>query len=189
MWKCHLRNVVHFVEALRQNSLVPLFPNVNCYKILLVGPLRNMSRCHNLDVLPCHADDKAAFLLAGYMIQCSIVVLGPVTLTFFPLHFKFHVVSLSSRFWCRDRYKILCMTRQLWCRGMCKIWLRCNVQQPNYSKAKFPSNLNCGQKIVSETDPSCRIPNHATCWVYTRCILAHVYATYWVLFADWLITL
>ena len=31
--------------------------------------------------------------------------------------------------------------------------LRSDGQQRNYSKAKFPSNLNCGQKIVSETGP------------------------------------
>ena len=39
------------------------------------------------------------------------------------------------------------------CRGMCKNLLRSDGQQRNYSKAKFPSNLNCGQKIVSETGP------------------------------------
>ena len=31
--------------------------------------------------------------------------------------------------------------------------LRSDGQQQNYSKGKFPSNLNCGQKIVSETGP------------------------------------
>ena len=45
------------------------------------------------------------------------------------------------------------MARQLCCRGMCKNLLRSDGQQRNYSKAKFPSNLNCGQKIVSETGP------------------------------------
>ena len=45
------------------------------------------------------------------------------------------------------------MARQLCCRGMCKNLLRSDGQQRNYGKAKFPSNLNCGQKTVSETGP------------------------------------
>ena len=45
------------------------------------------------------------------------------------------------------------MARQLCCRGMCKNLLRSDGQQQKYSKAKFPSNLNCGQQIVSETGP------------------------------------
>ena len=81
--------------------------------------------------------------------------LGPVSLTVFPSQFQFdgNFVSLSSRFWYSDRYKILYMARQLCCRGMCKNLLRSDSQQRNYSKAKFPSNWNCGQKIVSETGP------------------------------------
>ena len=43
--------------------------------------------------------------------------------------------------------------RQLCCCGMCKNLLRSDGQQQNYSKAKFPSNFDCGQKIVSETGP------------------------------------
>ena len=62
-------------------------------------------------------------------------------------------LSLSSRFWYSDRYKILHMARQLCCRGMYKNLLRSDGQQRNYSKAKFASDLNCGQKIVSETGP------------------------------------
>ena len=42
------------------------------------------------------------------------------------------------------------MTRQLCFRGMRKILLRYNHQQLNYSWMKFPSNLNCDGKIVSE---------------------------------------
>ena len=38
--------------------------------------------------------------------------------------------------------------------AMCENVLRSDGQQRNYSKAKFPSNLNCGQIIVSETGPS-----------------------------------
>ena len=45
------------------------------------------------------------------------------------------------------------MARQLCCRGMCKNLLRSDGQQQSYGKAKFPSNLNCGQKTVSETGP------------------------------------
>ena len=50
----------------------------------------------------------------------------------------------------RDR---LYMARQLCCCGMCKNLLWSDGQQRNYSKPKFPSNSNCGQKIVSETGP------------------------------------
>ena len=45
------------------------------------------------------------------------------------------------------------MARQLCCRGMCKNLLRSDGQQRSYRKAKFPSNVNCGQKTVSETGP------------------------------------
>ena len=48
---------------------------------------------------------------------------------------------------------ILYMARQLFCCGMCKNLLQSDGQQWNYSKAKFPSNFNCGQKIISETGP------------------------------------
>ena len=37
--------------------------------------------------------------------------------------------------------------------GMCKNLLPSDGQQLNNRKAKFPSNLNCGRKIVSETGP------------------------------------
>ena len=36
---------------------------------------------------------------------------------------------------------------------MCKKLLRSDGQQRSYDKAKFPSNLNCGEKTVSETGP------------------------------------
>ena len=83
------------------------------------------------------------------------LVLGPISLTVFPSQFKFdgNFVLLSSKFQYSDRYKILYMARQLCCRGMCKNLLRSDGQQRNYSKAKFSSNVNCGQKIVSETGP------------------------------------
>ena len=38
------------------------------------------------------------------------------------------------------------MVRQRCCRGMCQNLLRSYGQQRNYSKAKFSSYLNCGQK-------------------------------------------
>ena len=44
-------------------------------------------------------------------------------------------------------------SRQLCCRGMCKNLLWSDGRHRNYSKAKFPLYLNCGQKIVSETGP------------------------------------
>ena len=78
----------------------------------------------------------------------------PVSLTVFPSQFEFHgnFVSLSLRFYSSDRYQILYVARQPCCGGMCKTLLWFNGQQRSYSKAKFPSNLNCG-KIVSETGP------------------------------------
>ena len=76
----------------------------------------------------------------------------------FPSKFKFdgNFVSLSPRFSYSDRYKILYMARQLCCRGMWKKLLRSVGQQWSYGKGKFPSNLNCGQKNVSETGPMSR---------------------------------
>ena len=90
---------------------------------------------------------------------CCSAAPGPVSLTVFPSQFKFdgNFVSLSPRFYHNDRYKILYMARQLCCRGMCKNLLRSDGQQRSYGKAKFPSNLNCGQKTVSETGPRPRL--------------------------------
>ena len=62
-------------------------------------------------------------------------------------------VSLSSRLLYSDPYKIFYKARQLCCRGTCKNLLRSDGEQRNYSKANFRSNLNCRQKIVSETGP------------------------------------
>ena len=45
------------------------------------------------------------------------------------------------------------MARQLCYRGICKKLLRSDGQQRNYGKEKFTSNLNCGQKTVSEMGP------------------------------------
>ena len=70
-----------------------------------------------------------------------------------PFHFGGNFISLSSQFWYHGRYQILYMTGTHSCRGMCKSLLLSNGQQWNYSKAKFPSNLNYGQKIISETGP------------------------------------
>ena len=49
--------------------------------------------------------------------------------------------------------QILYMTRQLCCRVMCKRMLWVDGQQRNYSKAKFPLNLNCGQKTLVKRAP------------------------------------
>ena len=57
------------------------------------------------------------------------------------------------------------MARQLCCRGMCKNLLRSDGKQQSYGKAKFPSNLNCGQKNVSETGPRPCI--HTVVWFWT----------------------
>ena len=77
------------------------------------------------------------------------------TKTFFS-HFKRDgkFILLSPKFWQSDHYKISHMTRQLCCRGMCEILLRSGDQWLNYSKAKFPLNLNCEKNTVSETGPS-----------------------------------
>ena len=83
------------------------------------------------------------------------MVKGHVPLPVFLSQFKFHgnFGSVSPRFWYSDRYKILYMAQQPCCRGVCKNLLRSNGQQRNCNKAKFASNFNCGQKIVSETGP------------------------------------
>ena len=58
-------------------------------------------------------------------------------------------ISFHTHLYCNTviATKFLYMARQPCCRGMCKNLLRCDCQQRNYSKGKFPSNLNCGQKI------------------------------------------
>ena len=58
------------------------------------------------------------------------------------------------------------MARQLCCRGMCKNLLQSDDPEQNYSEAKFPSNLNCGKKIVSETGPWTTGENIANRWLY-----------------------
>ena len=90
----------------------------------------------------------------------DILCQGPVSLKVFPSQLKKidgNFVSLSPRFKYSDCYGILYMVRQMCCRGMCKYLFRSDDQQRNYSKAKFPSNLNYGQKIVSEMGPCCSI--------------------------------
>ena len=55
-----------------------------------------------------------------------------------------------------DSNRVIAATFCTWhdsCRGMCKNLLRSNGQQRHYSKANFPSNLNCGQNTVSKTGP------------------------------------
>ena len=64
-------------------------------------------------------------------------------------------------------------TTAVCCRGMCKNLLWSDGQQRNYGKAKFPSNLTCGQKNVSETGPRHGID----CVGQTTCVL---------LFQSWL---
>ena len=65
------------------------------------------------------------------------------------------------------------MARQLYCRGLLKNLLRSDGQQRNYSYAKFPSNLNCGHKTVSETGPSSRPSlTTETFWVSTSMLSA-----------------
>ena len=66
------------------------------------------------------------------------------------------------------------MAGQLCCRVMCKNLLRSDGQQRNCGKAKFLSNLNSGQKIVSETGPrnTCKhlgmLRSHLETWFFTR---------------------
>ena len=68
-----------------------------------------------------------------------------------PIQIRRKFPPLSPWSWYNDRDKILYMARQLYCRGMCKYLLRSDDQTRNYSKAKFPSNLNWGSKIVWHT--------------------------------------
>ena len=56
------------------------------------------------------------------------------------------------------------MPRQLYCRGMCKKLSRSGGQQRNYIKTKFPSNLNCGQKMVVKRAPGGDLPNYFIRW-------------------------
>ena len=71
---------------------------------------------------------------------------GPFNRCFFPSQFKCNVNFILLL----PPYKHLCMEWQLCCHGICKNLLRSSGQQWNYSKAKFPWNLNCEQKVVSE---------------------------------------
>ena len=67
------------------------------------------------------------------------------------------------------------MARKLCCRGMCKNLLRSDGQQRNYSKAKFPSNLNCGHKIVSETAPwSVTLARSSSTNIPLSCVLLYI---------------
>ena len=50
----------------------------------------------------------------------------------------------------------------LWAPDMCKNLLRSDDQQWNYSKAKFPSNLNCMQKLLLKRAPD---PGRVQCEV------------------------
>ena len=64
--------------------------------------------------------------------------------------FRFTLTSILIQWSLQNLY----MARQLCCRGMCKNLLRSDGQQQSYGKAKFPSNLNCGQKIfLVKRDP------------------------------------
>ena len=77
--------------------------------------------------------------------------MGPISLTGFhcnsnSMEISFYSytdfnITIATKFW----------TWQLYFRGMCKKLLCSHDgQQWNYSKAKFPSNLICKQKVVSE---------------------------------------
>ena len=84
---------------------------------------------------------KPCAYFLGYTVWCFGTIFKKIwpwihhdtemfSLTVFPSQFKFdgNYVSLSSRFQCSDRYKLLYMARQLCCRGMCKTLLRSDGQ-------------------------------------------------------------
>ena len=80
---------------------------------------------------------------------------GPVSLTDFWPKFKFDgkFALLKFCYWPSDRSKFLHMPRQHSCRAMYKIWQRSLYQNRVENESKFPSNLNCDGKTVSETGP------------------------------------
>ena len=89
---------------------------------------------------------------------CGKIDLGPVSPTAFPSHiqirwkFRFTLTSIPIQ---RPLQNFVHgMTAVLSCQVQ-KL-LRSDSQQQNYSKAKFPSNLNCGQNLLVKRAP---VPN------------------------------
>ena len=96
-----------------------------------------LSRCPSLQVL--QSQRPGARFTNGFSISIQI-----------RRKFRFTLTSVSTQW---SLHKILYMARHLCCRGMCKIFLPSDGQQRSYGKAKFPSNLNCGQKTLVKRAP------------------------------------
>ena len=64
---------------------------------------------------------------------------------------RWKIVSLLSKFYWSDRYKIPFLSRQLWCRHISTILYASYVGQLNQNKTWFSSSmyLNCEHKIIS----------------------------------------
>ena len=99
----------------------------------------------------------------------------------FQIRWKFRFTLISNLIeW---SLKKLYIVRQLCCRGMCRNLSRSDGQQRNNSKAKFPSNLNYGQKSLVKRAPGHHwfkywcvaywAPNHCVnqCWLVVNRIL------------------
>ena len=70
----------------------------------------------------------------------------PVTVTTYLELGPIQMTTFLSKFKIPGQYKILHMIRQLRSHGVCKILLRSDHQEMNYTRTEFPSNLKCGWK-------------------------------------------
>ena len=118
-----------------------------------------------------------------------------ISLTVFPSQFKFDgtLIFLSLRFYGRDCYNILYTTRQLCSCGIWKQSQRSGGHKLNYGNPKFPSNLNCVNKmdtgsvswilcaetnliftsnLATETWYSFWMPRHSRCFILKLVVIS-----------------
>ena len=134
----HMLCMFYFITDGYQNSRFCSFASIirRDYETSLHLHQRSLIGQHRLRISPkpVHLVESGPHFIKGFSLQfkwwkCCF------TLTLIPIQW-----SLKKLF----------MARQLCCHGMCKnLWSDGRLW--NYSKAKFPSNSNCGQKIFSET--------------------------------------
>ena len=92
---------------------------------------------------------------------------GPISQTIFPTTFKCHgnfiltLIGILTK-WSLQNCVHDTTTVLSWASGMCKNLLRSDDQQWNYSKVKFPLNLNCEQKLLLKRAPD---PGRVQCEV------------------------
>ena len=82
------------------------------------------------------------------------------------------------------------MARQVCCHAMCKNLSGSDGRQWNYSKATFPANFNCAQKIVSETHFRRGFWAHNSnfvkiCIALTCKIIHHILSQFWTCHDSW----